>query len=61
LGLDPAPIPADTLQNMAKLGTPGYVIRRRDLKPKKPQTDAQLLASAMRSAVTWQQKKEKTR
>jgi hypothetical protein len=61
LGLDPSPIPADTLQNMAKLGTPGYVVRRRDLKPKKPQTDAQLLASAMRSALAWKARKEQGR
>jgi hypothetical protein len=46
---------------MAKLGTPGYVIRRRDLKPKKPQTDAQLLASAMRSALAWKARKEQGR
>jgi hypothetical protein len=59
LGLDPAPIPADTLQNMAKLGTSGYVVRRRDLKPKKPQTDSELLASAMRSALAWKARNNK--
>ena len=44
---------------MARLGTSGYVVRRRDLKPKKPQTDAQLLASAMRSALAWKARKNR--
>jgi len=32
------------------LGTPGHIIRRKDLKPKKPLTDAQLLAQAKKQA-----------
>jgi hypothetical protein len=44
-----------------KLGTSGKVIRRKDLRPKKEQSDAQLLASAARAAESWQKRLEKTR
>jgi hypothetical protein len=39
-----------------KYGTPATTIRRKDLKPRREQTDAQLLASAQRAAENWQKK-----
>jgi hypothetical protein len=39
-----------------KLGTSGSIVRRKDLKPKKELTDAQLLAQAKKSAEKWQQR-----
>lgn len=44
-----------------KLGTSGSVVRRKDLKKKREQTDAQLLASAARAAENWQRRLEKER
>jgi len=36
-----------------------HVISRRDLKPQKELSDAELLADAIRSAEEWQQSKKK--
>lgn len=44
-----------------KLGTSGRVVSRKDLKPKREQSDAQLLASAARAAENWQRKLRKDR
>ena len=41
------------------LGTPGHIIRRKDLKPKKPLTDAQLLAQAKKQAEAWEARKRR--
>jgi len=44
-----------------KLGTSGRVVRRKELKPRKPQTDENLLAAAMRDAEKWQEQLRRTR
>lgn len=41
------------------LGTPGHIVRRKDLKPKKPLSDAQLLAQAKRQAEAWEARKKR--
>ena len=42
-----------------QLGTSGHIVRRKDLKPKKPLTDEQLLAQALRQAEKWQEKRRR--
>jgi len=36
-------------------------VRRKELKPRKPQTDENLLAAAMRDAEKWQEQLRRTR
>jgi len=51
----------DLMRRNGMAGTSMTTGRRRDLKPKKPMSDAQLLAQAARDAARWQENKRRGR